>query len=471
MSPRRPDCGSSAVAAHPSAMSGLAVAANGDRVDDVPSWLIDVLSSTEGISDSVANGAGSSDQIAGEQQGCWGAQLKGNPDGCTKGFTAGKNHFKNKFCARCRECIDVPAARVRALTDEQADQAFNQLASGFWKRAPASLGSCMVRVTNQTHSCHGPVLCVFRDVPPIGLAEVPTKWVSGLTTELPTVRFSVSKGTLVPALQVSRRPLNFGLPRMGSKRQRHGEPDREEPSLGTGLSAAVSTHHHSSGDDSEMAEGFTEFAAALTAWSNGANECSSVALPLPSAEAQPLTPLCDGLESSHAATISRIEKTLATETTLSEPIRALLQRQLEDARRAQHEIRLLAAQIARTASVATATEGLSVSAATISKVSSVSPARGRRTSAATWNNLAVVSELAEEDSRPCPTSWQPPEHYSSTLQRYSRGQSDATLQSPRTRIQSLSRLFRRLFRGAPGGRSNGASVQAVSVGEADSDSG
>jgi hypothetical protein len=47
---------------------------------------------------------------------CWGALFKGHTRGCEAGFCIGKAHFKNKFCARCRERIDVPLCAVRALT-------------------------------------------------------------------------------------------------------------------------------------------------------------------------------------------------------------------------------------------------------------------------------------------------------------------------------------------------------------------
>mmetsp|Transcript_22959 Transcript_22959/g.58419 ORF Transcript_22959/g.58419 Transcript_22959/m.58419 type:complete len:466 (+) Transcript_22959:90-1487(+) len=465
-------------------MSGLSVLQNGDGDGDVPDWVIDALSTTE--SSSVADHARTSGQVdhtgtfgvvVGERQACWGAELKGTADGCAAGFHAGRNHFKNKFCARCRACMDVPAARVRALTKEQANQAFNQLASGFWKRAPASMEFCMVRIANQTRNCHGPVLCLFRDLPPpMSFAEVPTKWVSGLDIGHPVVRFSVKNGTLVPTIEASRRPLTFGLPKMGSKRQRRGELAREEPSLGTGSATVAASHRHSSSDDSEMADSLADFVAEIASWGDHPNSgCSSASSPVLSlAAAPPLAPWSDSLATSHATTIAQLEETLATETSLSGSIRAMLLRQLEDARRNLHEIRLLATQMAPEAlapavSTATATEGLSVSAATVAEESSASPARGRRTSA-TWSNFAVVSELSEKGGLPCPTSWQRPEHYSITLNRFSRGQSDARLYTQRTRIQSLGLLLRRFLLGAPRDSSNGASVQGE-VGEGDSNGG
>ena len=42
---------------------------------------------------------------------CWGAELMGTAVHCTLGFVSGKAHFKNKFCARCRQGINVPVRR------------------------------------------------------------------------------------------------------------------------------------------------------------------------------------------------------------------------------------------------------------------------------------------------------------------------------------------------------------------------
>ena len=45
---------------------------------------------------------------------CWGAELMGTAVHCTLGFVSGKAHFKNKFCARCRQGINVPPCGVSA---------------------------------------------------------------------------------------------------------------------------------------------------------------------------------------------------------------------------------------------------------------------------------------------------------------------------------------------------------------------
>ena len=55
---------------------------------------------------------------------CWGAML-GSVD-CTPNFVPGKLHFKNKFCANCKEGILVPLAQVRAITAEQAAYFINR---------------------------------------------------------------------------------------------------------------------------------------------------------------------------------------------------------------------------------------------------------------------------------------------------------------------------------------------------------
>ena len=58
---------------------------------------------------------------------CWGAQLHFNGDAnCTPNFVPGKLHFKNKFCANCKEGILVPLAQVRAITAEQASYFINR---------------------------------------------------------------------------------------------------------------------------------------------------------------------------------------------------------------------------------------------------------------------------------------------------------------------------------------------------------
>ena len=108
---------------------------------------------------------------------CWGAELMGTAVHCTLGFVSGKAHFKNKFCARCRQGINVPVRRIRALTADQQRQVTKRLQTGFWKRAPGSLGGGEVRIANNTSTCEGPWVAVFRhEPPPIAFELLPLKW-------------------------------------------------------------------------------------------------------------------------------------------------------------------------------------------------------------------------------------------------------------------------------------------------------
>jgi hypothetical protein len=129
---------------------------------------------------------------------CWGAAIC-NQDGagCTKGFSIGKGHFKNKFCKVCRETIAVPASRVRALTQVlQQHYASNSLSAGFWKSAPDELGGGEFRLINNTLACDGPPLVVYRETPPeLPWGTLPDAWVSD-----GFIRMAVAKGTLVPAV-------------------------------------------------------------------------------------------------------------------------------------------------------------------------------------------------------------------------------------------------------------------------------
>ena len=54
--------------------------------------------------------------LSGIGSGCWGAELSGGQV-CTPDFQQGNGHFKNKFCAKCREHgITIAADRVCVLT-------------------------------------------------------------------------------------------------------------------------------------------------------------------------------------------------------------------------------------------------------------------------------------------------------------------------------------------------------------------
>ena len=95
----------------------------------VPSPVLDVemeMAAAEG--DGAAAGTSGGDKSL---TCCWGAVLKGDESKCTAGFASGKAHFKNKFCFACRDGIDVPAERVRALRPEMRQYYANSLRAGF----------------------------------------------------------------------------------------------------------------------------------------------------------------------------------------------------------------------------------------------------------------------------------------------------------------------------------------------------
>ena len=95
---------------------------------------------------------------------CWGAML-GSVD-CTPNFVPGKLHFKNKFCANCKEGILVPLAHVRGVSAELAACFVNKRSEGFWNSAPKSMGGGQYRILNNTAGSTGPWIAVFRDQPP-----------------------------------------------------------------------------------------------------------------------------------------------------------------------------------------------------------------------------------------------------------------------------------------------------------------
>ena len=127
---------------------------------------------------------------------CWGGLLKGSMGSCTPGFVHGKGHFKNKLCPACRrDGLCIPSSRVRAIPGHMRTAFSNSSGQGLW----STIRDFQVafRVINQTLSCHGPWLVVFRGtpVPPLTSWEImPPGWDSG-----ESVKLKVAKGTLVPA--------------------------------------------------------------------------------------------------------------------------------------------------------------------------------------------------------------------------------------------------------------------------------
>ena len=93
---------------------------------------------------------------------CWGGVLKDDWSECDPSFVSGKAHFKNKFCPMCRSGIAIPSSRVRALTPELKSKFSNSLRSGFWNDAPKSVGGGEIRIVNNTITCDGPPLVVYR---------------------------------------------------------------------------------------------------------------------------------------------------------------------------------------------------------------------------------------------------------------------------------------------------------------------
>jgi len=158
---------------------------------------------------------------------CWGGMLKGSSAHCSPGFTSGKAHFKNKFCEECRKGIDVPADRVRAVRPGVQALYANSLRAGFWKRSAPALGGGEVRIANNTITCDGPWLIVYRAghdvVAPPCATEIPDAWVSrdGI------ISFSIAKGTLVPMAEMAPKSKVHPSPsehlvgfNLGPKRQR-----------------------------------------------------------------------------------------------------------------------------------------------------------------------------------------------------------------------------------------------------------
>lgn len=132
--------------------------------------------------------------------GCWGPKLSGLGNGCTPGFTVGKNHFKNKFCEACRaNGLWLPHSRVRAITADQQELFTNKHQQGVWTEKTLADGHhVQYRLANHTQHCSGPWLLVFSSpssVPALEWAPMPRHW---LHRGGEWVRLIVTKGTLTP---------------------------------------------------------------------------------------------------------------------------------------------------------------------------------------------------------------------------------------------------------------------------------
>ena len=189
---------------------------------------------------------------------CWGALTKGHTRGCEAGFVIGKAHFKNKFCARCRERIDMPLHSIRALTPGLREAYTNPLSEGFWKRAPPTLGGGAFRLVNNTQSCIGPCLIIYQngvlpDLPPsLSFAPLPQGWAHGEVVPL-----CVAKGTLVPVLQMWKSQEDEARNRPKRRRQEK----EERPAWGT--SAAAGGNASAPDRDSALEDASGGFVAQL----------------------------------------------------------------------------------------------------------------------------------------------------------------------------------------------------------------
>ena len=158
--------------------------------------------------------------------GCWSRQLCGRDHPCTPGFKAGPGHFKNKFCERCRkDGILILAERVCLTTSElQLQQFENSNGRSVWTQG--------ARLVNQTMKCAGPALLIFEGrVPAViaaSAAPLPDSWLchDASFRGAACIRFTISKGTLVPVSTVPTALCAQLLPRQLSALEFESAPKR-----------------------------------------------------------------------------------------------------------------------------------------------------------------------------------------------------------------------------------------------------
>ena len=158
--------------------------------------------------------------------GCWSRQLCGRDHPCTPGFKAGLGHFKNKFCERCRrDGILVLAERVCLTTSElQLRQFENSNGRSVWTQG--------ARLVNQTMKCAGPALLIFEGrVPAViaaSAAPLPDSWLclDASFRGAACIRFTISKGTLVPVSTLPTALCAQLLPRQLSALEFESAPKR-----------------------------------------------------------------------------------------------------------------------------------------------------------------------------------------------------------------------------------------------------
>ena len=300
---------------------------------------------------------------------CWGAELMGTAVHCTPGFVSGKAHFKNKFCARCREGIEVPVRRIRALTADQKRQVHNSLQTGFWKRAPAGMGGGEVRIANNTITCDGPWLAVFRhEPPPIAFELLPPKWERD-----DVVKLVVAKGTLVPSAEIywGRRSWMPSLVNVAKRRRRAANCDTDSDAVASVEAEALSTTDASmlalpplgsqaelpdwhgqdavsGADDDEDEGGFVASLVASLGRGGVAGGGSRPIVPMTTRPSVPMTtrrikPILTALAASHAQVIATLEAAISLASVGMPEVRAGLEQQLAAARIALQETHRLAA--------------------------------------------------------------------------------------------------------------------------------
>ena len=300
---------------------------------------------------------------------CWGAELMGTAVHCTPGFVSGKAHFKNKFCARCREGIEVPVRRIRALTADQKRQVHNSLQTGFWKRAPAGMGGGEVRIANNTITCDGPWLAVFRhEPPPIAFELLPPKWERD-----DVVKLVVAKGTLVPSAEIywGRRSWMPSLVNVAKRRRRAANGDTDSDAVASVEAEALSTTDASmlalpplgsqaelpdwhgqdavsGADDDEDEGGFVASLVASLGRGGVAGGGSRPIVPMTTRPSVPMTtrrikPILTALAASHAQVIATLEAAISLASVGMPEVRAGLEQQLAAARNALQETHWLAA--------------------------------------------------------------------------------------------------------------------------------
>ena len=128
---------------------------------------------------------------------CWGMQITGVACAGSPGSTpAGYTHMKDRFCPSCRSSgIVLPADRLCVLTPSMQETFSNTATHTPWTRG--------ARLVNQTVKCSGQPVAIFKDNVPAETraqgASFPSEWLfDDATTGCPSVRFIISKGTLVP---------------------------------------------------------------------------------------------------------------------------------------------------------------------------------------------------------------------------------------------------------------------------------